>query len=205
MKYPDKVPVDLLPAIKASFLCYSQFNRDELMELLAKRTVPASARRDPTIENFLKAMKEFVQKAKDYPKKNFLMIQVHSSHGYHVDGFQQVLNPYLDFKTLTHEYINVEKIVRQELKNVTNAYCLVHFSCCRDILEISPLKLAQLTKKIEQNKKKIEEKPNRQIEETKEHIKKGNERTNFTDERTNFTDERTYSNNFTLVYGCEPG
>ena len=71
MKYPDKVPVDLLPAIKASFLCYSQFNRDELMELLAKRTVPASARRDPTIENFLKEMKEFVEKANKNPKKKY--------------------------------------------------------------------------------------------------------------------------------------
>ena len=58
------------------------------MESLAKRTVPASARRDPTIENFLKAMKDFVAKAKANPDKEYLMIQVHASHGYHVDGFQ---------------------------------------------------------------------------------------------------------------------
>ena len=44
------------------------------MELLAKRTVPASARRDPTIENFLKVMKEFVEKAKANPGKDFLLI-----------------------------------------------------------------------------------------------------------------------------------
>ena len=75
MKEPYcNVPEGLLPAIKASFLCYSQFNRDELMELLAKRTVPASARRDPTIENFLKAMEEFVEKAKKNPDKDFLLI-----------------------------------------------------------------------------------------------------------------------------------
>ena len=30
------VPENLLPAIKASFLCYSQGNRQELMDLLAK-------------------------------------------------------------------------------------------------------------------------------------------------------------------------
>ena len=77
-----------MPAIKASFHCYSEFNRDELLELLAKRTVQASARRDPTIENFLKAMKEFINKAKTNPAKDFLLIQVHASHGYHVDGFQ---------------------------------------------------------------------------------------------------------------------
>ena len=58
------------------------------MELLAKRTVPASARRDPTIENFLKAMKEFIAKAKVNPDKEYLLIQVHASHGYHVEGFQ---------------------------------------------------------------------------------------------------------------------
>ena len=86
--YNTRVLEGLLPAIKASFLCYSQFNRDDLMELLAKRTLPASARREPTIENFLKAMNEFVQKAKENPDKDFLLIQVHASHGYHVDGFQ---------------------------------------------------------------------------------------------------------------------
>ena len=48
----DRVKEKLLPAIKASFLCYSQFNRDELMELLDKRIVPNISRRDPTIENF---------------------------------------------------------------------------------------------------------------------------------------------------------
>ena len=88
MENPGFVPEGCLPAIKASFFCYSQFNRDELMELLAKRTVQASARRDPTIENFLKAMKEFVAKAKINPDKEYLLIQVHASHGYHVDGFQ---------------------------------------------------------------------------------------------------------------------
>ncbi len=39
----------LLPAIKASFHFYSQFNRDELLKKLDKRTVAASARREPTI------------------------------------------------------------------------------------------------------------------------------------------------------------
>ena len=58
------------------------------MELLAKRTVQPSARRDPTIENFLKSMKEFIKKAKENPDKDFLLIQVHASHGFHVDGFQ---------------------------------------------------------------------------------------------------------------------
>jgi hypothetical protein len=34
--------------MKASFLCYSQENREELMELLAKQTVKARLRLDPT-------------------------------------------------------------------------------------------------------------------------------------------------------------
>jgi hypothetical protein len=138
----------LLPAIKASFLCYSQFNRDELLEMLEKRTVAVSSRRDPTIENFLKAMKEFVAKAKKNPKKDFLLIQVHASHGFHVHGFQEVLGPYLDLETLNQEFIQVEKIVRGYLKDVPNAYCLVHFACCREIKTISDLEKAKLSKEI---------------------------------------------------------
>ena len=57
------------------------------MELLSKRTVQASSRQDPTIENFEKAMQEFVEKAKLNPGKDFLLIQVFASHGFHVDGF----------------------------------------------------------------------------------------------------------------------
>jgi hypothetical protein len=41
-------------------------------------------------------MKEFVVKAKKNPKKDFLLIQVHACHGFHVHGFQEVLGPYLD-------------------------------------------------------------------------------------------------------------
>ena len=129
------------------------------MELLAKRTVPASARRDPTIENFLKAMKEFVEKAKKNPGKDFLLIQVHASHGYHVGGFQEILGPYFDLETLTHEYIQVERIVRGYLKDLPNAYCLVHFACCREIKTISDLDKAKLCKEIEEKlAKELEEK-----------------------------------------------
>ena len=68
------VPENLLPAIKASFLCYSQFNRDELMTLLEKRTVPESARRDPTIANFKKLMEDFAKKARENRDKDYLML-----------------------------------------------------------------------------------------------------------------------------------
>jgi hypothetical protein len=71
------------------------------MKMLKKRTVAASARRDPTIENFLQAMKEFVAFAKANPDKDFLLIQVHASHGYHVAGKQQVLGPFFDLEALT--------------------------------------------------------------------------------------------------------
>ncbi len=98
--------------VKASFRFYSQFNRNELLELLAKRTVQASARRDPTVENFKNSLKEFVEKAKKNPEKDFLLIQSYSSHGYHVGGSQEVLGPYLDLETLSHEYIPVEYYVR---------------------------------------------------------------------------------------------
>lgn len=39
-----------------------------------KRTVQTSARKDPTIENFKMSLKQFVDKAKKNPEKDFLLI-----------------------------------------------------------------------------------------------------------------------------------
>ena len=63
--------------------------------------------------------------------------------------------------------------MREYLKDVTNAYCLVHFACCRNILKDNHRIKAKLTKKIEKKKakklrdniKKIQEKLNKKIEE----------------------------------------
>jgi hypothetical protein len=58
---PDlTVPENLLPLIKASFLCYSQGIRKELLELLDKQTVQESEREEPLLSNYLKAMDEFI-------------------------------------------------------------------------------------------------------------------------------------------------
>ena len=82
-------------------------------------------------------------------------------------------------ETLTHEYIPVENIVRGYLIDVPNAYCLVHFACCREIKTISELEKAQITKEIEKKlAQELEEKQARELEEklasgleeTKEHI-----------------------------------
>jgi hypothetical protein len=62
----------LLPAIKASFLCYSQKIRFELLELLENRTVKESEREDPFLANYLKATNEFIAEAKANPDKEFL-------------------------------------------------------------------------------------------------------------------------------------
>ena len=61
-----------MPAIKASFLCYSQGIRKELLELLEKRTVQESEREEPLLANYLKAMDEFLADAKANPGENFL-------------------------------------------------------------------------------------------------------------------------------------
>ena len=74
-------------------------------------------------------------------------------------GFTEVLGPYLNLETFTHEYIPVESIVRAYLKDVPNAYCLVHFACCREIKTISDLEKAKLCKEIEEKlAKELEEK-----------------------------------------------
>ena len=74
-------------------------------------------------------------------------------------GFEEVLGPYLNLQTLTHEFIPVENIVRGLLKDVKNAYCLVLFACCREIKTISELEKALFTKQIEEKlAKEFEEK-----------------------------------------------
>ena len=62
----------MLPAIKASFLCYAQGVRNELLELLDKRTVQESEREEPLLANYMKAMNEFVAEAKANPGEDFL-------------------------------------------------------------------------------------------------------------------------------------
>ena len=59
---PDlTVPENLLPAIKALFLYYSQDNQNEFSELLSNRIVPAIKRRDPSLKEFMATMNEFVK------------------------------------------------------------------------------------------------------------------------------------------------
>ena len=48
----NNVPDNLLPALKASFLCYSQGQRKEFIKLLSERTIKESSRIDPTSENY---------------------------------------------------------------------------------------------------------------------------------------------------------
>ena len=55
------VPENLLPALKAMFLYYSQDNQNEFSELLSNRIVPAIKRRDPSLKEFMASMNEFVK------------------------------------------------------------------------------------------------------------------------------------------------
>jgi hypothetical protein len=64
---------------------------------------------------------------------------------------------------MTHEYIQVERYVREYLKGVPNAYCLVYFACCRQIKELSEKDIFELYKK-------IEDKLVNEFEETKDQI-----------------------------------
>jgi hypothetical protein len=85
------VPENLLPAIKAMFLCYTQENRNELLALLNNRIAPAVNRKDPSLKEFMEAMDDFVKKCKANPNKRFLLFQLFAGHGYHSAGNQEVL------------------------------------------------------------------------------------------------------------------
>ena len=106
----------MLPVFKSLFLCYSQENRNELLELLSNRVMPVIKRKEPSLKDFLVSMDEFVKECKENPDKDYLLLQVNAGHGYHAGGFQEFLSAYLDKETLTHEFIPVEKIVRGYLK-----------------------------------------------------------------------------------------
>ena len=58
--------------MKASFLCYAQGIRSELLELIDKRTVQESEREEPLLANYLKAMNEFLAEAKANPEQDYL-------------------------------------------------------------------------------------------------------------------------------------
>jgi hypothetical protein len=62
----------LLPLIKASFMCYSQGTRKELLKKVEERINKAEMRRDPSIENYKEVLNAFVNKAKKDPSKKYL-------------------------------------------------------------------------------------------------------------------------------------
>ena len=47
----------------------------------------------------MKEITDQVALAKANPEKKYLFIQVHAGHGYHFNGFQEVLSNYLDCET----------------------------------------------------------------------------------------------------------
>ena len=76
------------------------------------KTKDVQSRRDPTLKNYIEALKEFVGKAKLNPDKNHLQIQSFAAHGYNVMGSQQVATSYYDPLTKFLEMIPVEGLVR---------------------------------------------------------------------------------------------
>jgi hypothetical protein len=51
--------------------------------------------------------------------------------------------------------VPVEKSVRKYFTGVPNAYCLVHFACCREIKKMSDLELEQIKKEFEEKLEKL--------------------------------------------------
>ena len=139
------------------------------MELLSNRIATAITRKDPSLKDFIESMKEFVEECEKNPDKDFLLLQVFAGHGFHVAGWQEVLSPFVDKETLEQEYIPVEKIVRGYLKELPNAYCFVHFACCRAIKAISDLEVDKLKLKLEEKRaKEREEQQAKELEESKD-------------------------------------
>ena len=58
---------------------------------------------------------------------------------------------------MTHEFIPVELIVRAYLKELKNAYIVVHFACCREIKAISEAEIDRLKEKLDEKRAKERE------------------------------------------------
>ena len=58
---------------------------------------------------------------------------------------------------MTHEFIPVEKIVRAYLKELKNAYCVVHFACCREIKTLSEFEINNLKREFDEKHEKERE------------------------------------------------
>jgi hypothetical protein len=83
-------------------------------------------------------------------------------------------------------------MVRKYFTGVANAYCLVHFACCREIKKMSDLELEQIKKEFEE---KIEKQRQKVI------AKKHEETKDVSENRANTTATINVGN-FTLIYGC---
>ena len=47
--------------------------------------------------------------------------------------------------------------MREKFKNVLNAYCVVHFACCREIKAISEAEIDRLKEKLDEKRAKERE------------------------------------------------
>ena len=130
-----------------------------------------SARLDPNFKNFVAALDEFVSEARTHPENDYLYILFFAGHGYHADGFQEVLSPFYNNETKTYEYIPVEKYVRDRFRNLPNAYCLVHYATCREIKKMSDREVDKLKEELDEKRaKELAELLANELEETKDHV-----------------------------------
>lgn len=76
-----------------------------------------------------------------------------ASHGYHVDGFQEVPTPYYNYNTNFYQMIPVEMLVRSTFSGIANAYCVTFFACCREVKHFTEYQLlATLTETEEETR-----------------------------------------------------
>ena len=103
-------------------------------------------RKDPTLANYKATVNKFMEKANLNPKKNYLLIQSFSCHGYHNAGFQEVPSNEYDPEKKGYVMIPVEMLTRKSVTGVPNVFCLILFACCREIKKLSDQDLENIKK-----------------------------------------------------------
>ena len=90
-------------------------------------------RKEPTIDNYVQILYQFVETAKLNSKKRYLQIQCFSCQGFNADEFLEVATNYYNLETKGYMMIPVSQITKNAMTGVPNAYCLVLFACCREV------------------------------------------------------------------------
>ena len=96
---------------------------------------------EPNSQSFKTYLEEQTKYAKENQDKQILLLIFGASHGYVKDGYQTLCMNRFDPKENYFDLMTVDIDVRKNSENSPNIYSLVHYACCREILNSEKQKI----------------------------------------------------------------